>query len=78
MSGNVLLRRQQYRIADNPDQSLQLAKLFIAGKIANSRTVLQRALREQQLDNKSPELKSVVNMLSIKQNKSTNRYQPRF
>ena len=67
VSGNVLLRRQQYRIADNPDQSLQLAKLFIAGKIANSRTVLQRALREQQLDNKSPELKSVVNMLSIKQ-----------
>lgn len=65
--GNVLLRRQQYRIADNPDQSLQLAKLFIAGKIANCRTVLQRAFREQQTDNKSPELESAINLLSVKQ-----------
>ena len=46
VSGNVLLRRQQYRIADNPNQSLQLAKLFIAGKIANCRTVLQRTDRK--------------------------------
>ena len=42
VSGNVLLRRKQYRIADNSEESLQLAKSFIFGKIYNSRCVLQR------------------------------------
>src|SRR5512133_3318741 len=29
VSGNVLLRRKQYRVADNADQALSIAKLFI-------------------------------------------------
>lgn len=44
--GNVLLRRQQYRIADCPSESLQIAQNFIIGKIYNSRWVLERALRD--------------------------------
>lgn len=44
--GNVLLRRTQYRIADDPDTSLDIAKCFIAGKIVNCRTVLGRSLRD--------------------------------
>ena len=46
VSGNVLLRREQYRKADDPDFSVRMAKSILAGKIANSRTVLQRALRD--------------------------------
>lgn len=44
--GNVLLRRTQYRVADNPISSLSIAKGFIVGKIVNCRTVLGRSLRD--------------------------------
>ncbi|MFA7382274.1 MAG: type I-C CRISPR-associated endonuclease Cas1c [Desulfurivibrionaceae bacterium] len=46
VSGNVLLRRQQYRWADDQERSADLARAFITGKIVNSRTVLKRALRD--------------------------------
>ena len=46
VSGNVLLRREQYRNADNEVSSGKMAKAFVTGKIANCRTVLQRALRD--------------------------------
>ncbi|HSN87840.1 MAG TPA: type I-C CRISPR-associated endonuclease Cas1c [Thermoanaerobaculia bacterium] len=46
-SGNVLLRREQYRRAEAPAASAALARSFLAAKIANSRTVLQRAQRER-------------------------------
>lgn len=45
--GNVLLRREQYRRADNEEQAADLARLFIIAKIANTRTVLLRAIRER-------------------------------
>jgi len=48
VSGNVLLRRQQYRLADNSEKALSLAKMFITGKIANCRAILQRALRDHE------------------------------
>lgn len=44
-TGNVLLRREQYRWADCPEKSVAVARLFVAAKIANSRAVLQRELR---------------------------------
>lgn len=47
VSGNVLLRRRQYRWADDPEQTAQLVRTIVAAKIANSRTVLQRALRDR-------------------------------
>jgi len=46
VSGNVLLRREQYRKADDLKYSAQMAKAFVTGKIANCRTVLQRAMRD--------------------------------
>jgi len=46
VSGNVLLRREQYRKADNLEYSAQMAKAFVIGKVANCRTVLQRVLRD--------------------------------
>jgi CRISPR-associated protein Cas1 len=65
VSGNVLLRRKQYRIADDKSQSLELARLVIAAKIANSRTVLQRSMRDH--DNNQNELESSVRLLAVKQ-----------
>ena len=46
VSGNVLLRREQFRRADDPVGSGRLAKAFVSAKIANGRNVLLRAARE--------------------------------
>jgi len=46
VSGNVLLRREQYRSADNLKASSAIARSVVTGKIANCRTVIQRALRD--------------------------------
>lgn len=46
VSGNVLLRREQYRWADSEEHSATMARFVITGKICNCRTVLQRALRD--------------------------------
>ncbi|MGI6105433.1 MAG: type I-C CRISPR-associated endonuclease Cas1c [Raoultibacter sp.] len=45
-SGNVLLRREQYRRSDDIEESLVLAQRFIAAKIHNSKIVLQRFKRD--------------------------------
>lgn len=45
-SGNVLLRREQYRIADNDRRSCAIAKNMIFGKLSNSAASLQRTLRD--------------------------------
>ncbi|MDD4849881.1 MAG: type I-C CRISPR-associated endonuclease Cas1c [Gemmiger sp.] len=44
--GNILLRTQQYRIADDPQASCRYADGFILGKVYNSRWVLERATRD--------------------------------
>jgi CRISPR-associated protein Cas1 len=46
-SGNVLLRRQQYRWGDSPEESGRVARACIAGKIANARVVFRRAARDR-------------------------------
>lgn len=40
--GNVLLRREQYRIADDPSRSIPIAKNMIIGKISNCRSILRK------------------------------------
>lgn len=50
VSGNVLLRREQYRLADNASKSAEIAIAIIGAKIANCRAVLLRAAREQNDD----------------------------
>ena len=47
--GNVLLRKQQYRISDDENASCQVARHFIFGKVYNSRWVLERTLRDHAL-----------------------------
>lgn len=44
--GNVLLRQQQYRVADDEAASLTIARDFITAKIYNARSVLERARRD--------------------------------
>ena len=46
VSGNVLLRRQQYRMADDEEATRGIAANIVAGKLANSRVVMNRALRD--------------------------------
>ena len=46
VSGNVLLRRQQYRMADEGSRALAVVRIIVAAKIANSRVVVLRAARE--------------------------------
>lgn len=45
-SGNVLLRRTQYRWADDAQKSAEAARMFVLGKVANYRAILRRAARE--------------------------------
>ena len=44
--GNVLLRQQQYRAADDPFASSRFARGFLLGKVYNARWVLERATRD--------------------------------
>ena len=46
VSGNVLLRRQQYRLSDGEEGGLAIVRAIVAAKIANSRVVLLRGARE--------------------------------
>ena len=51
VSGNVLLRREQFRAADSPVRSAAVARNILLAKLANSKQVLLRFLR----DHPSPE-----------------------
>lgn len=44
--GNVLLRKQQYRISDDKEQGVQYAKNMMIGKVYNSRWTLERTVRD--------------------------------
>ena len=44
--GNVLLRKEQYRISDLPEKSLFYAKNMIIGKVFNCRWSLERTIRD--------------------------------
>lgn len=46
VSGNVLLRQAQHRLAGDPAFALNLARNCVAGKVRNCRHVLQRGARE--------------------------------
>ncbi len=44
-SGNVLLRRAQYRISDDVERCCEIVRCIVAAKVNNTRAVLQRTLR---------------------------------
>lgn len=47
--GNVLLRRMQYRVADDPVQSCRVARNMIFGKVYNARWSVERTRRDHAL-----------------------------
>lgn len=53
LSGNILLRRAQYAVADDEVRSVAIARNLISAKLANTRSLLQRAARDH--GEKSPE-----------------------
>lgn len=67
VSGNVLLRRKQYRMADDEAVCLAISSLFIAGKIVNCKTVLQRAVRDHSQNLNLVAMEEVIDKLSFKQ-----------
>jgi CRISPR-associated protein Cas1 len=64
VSGNVLLRREQYRRADDMNFSAGVTKFILTGKITNCRTVLQRALRDHEEKIAEEEVRNAVMRLS--------------
>ncbi len=46
MQGNVLLRRMQYRVADDPALSCRAARMMIFGKLYNARWSVERTRRD--------------------------------
>jgi CRISPR-associated protein Cas1 len=62
-SGNVLLRRQQYRASDVQEHSARIARAVVIGKVANDRTVLLRAAREGQSEPLTRELSKAADEL---------------
>lgn len=63
VSGNVLLRREQYRRADDLTFSSGVAAACVLGKVANCRTVLLRALRDHGDKVDAPALQEAIDRL---------------
>lgn len=63
-TGNVLLRRVQYRRADEDAASTQIARNVVIAKLANCRTVIRRVLRDHTASPDSSRLKRAELALS--------------
>lgn len=61
--GNVLLRKQQYRISETGSGRAEYARAFLTGKIYNARWVLERTLRDYALRVDAARLKAVSGAL---------------
>ncbi len=46
VKGNVLLRKKQYAVSEQEAERVPIAASFLLGKIANSRRVIERAIRD--------------------------------
>jgi CRISPR-associated protein Cas1 len=64
--GNVLLRKQQYRISDSEQLSLPYIKNMILGKVYNEKWTVNRTIRDHSLRVNENKLRDVSNALSAK------------
>lgn len=76
VKGNVLLRKKQYQVSMDNEESLEIAKNCITGKIYNARWVLERATRDhglqvdvERVKNASQYLKNALNMVGVCESK---------
>ena len=64
--GNVLLRKKQYSLSEDENVALHLAKLFITGKVFNTRSVLHRYIRDNGTDE---DVETVIKQLDWRKNR---------
>ncbi|PID56159.1 subtype I-C CRISPR-associated endonuclease Cas1 [candidate division KSB3 bacterium] len=63
-SGNVLLRRAQYRITDDTQACREIVRCIVAAKVSNTRAILQRTLRNHPDNDKDGMLAAAVKRLA--------------
>lgn len=61
--GNVLLRRAQYRAADDPQRSLDIARCCVAAKIRNQRNTLLRFARNHPEAERVGEIRQILSRM---------------
>lgn len=61
--GNILLRREQYRVADSPADYCKISRNMIAAKLHNQRQVLERAKRNHGMRLDTAKLSGASNLL---------------
>lgn len=64
VSGNVLLRQAQYRAIDDADLCRSIARAVVAGKLQNSRSLLQRSVRDASQKRSVERLQAAVDALA--------------
>lgn len=62
--GNVVLRKEQYRISDDETRSALISRNFILGKIYNSKWILERATRDYPMRIDVPKIKIITQSLT--------------
>lgn len=80
VSGNVLLRKTQYRYSEDSDKSSLIARRILTSKISNSRITLQRFCRDhgdakgvERVKNQVDSLKGIIRLLENSENLDTIR-----
>jgi CRISPR-associated protein Cas1 len=63
VNGNILLRKEQFRRSDCVKSSAKIASAIVTAKIANSRIVLQRVLRDNQDHDFKENIDTAINHL---------------
>jgi len=70
--GNVVLRKKQYRISDNEEDSTLIARNFIVGKVFNNKWIIERMTRDhplrinvEQFKEVSEQLTTIINEVMI-------------
>lgn len=61
-SGNVLLRRAQHLALSDAGRRMEIARSMLAGKLRNSRFMLQRAARENRIPGEADALRSATDL----------------
>jgi CRISPR-associated protein Cas1 len=67
--GNVLLRKQQYRISDSETESCLMARNFIVGKVYNCRWSIERTVRDHGMRVDTEKCKNVTQFMAQSLNK---------
>lgn len=61
--GNILLRKEQYRLSQSEEGTSQIAKNFVLGKVYNARWVLERAIRDHEMRINADRVRSISQSL---------------